>query len=101
MGAARPVLDLRDASVASSGRFEDDGAARRTCRHHFDGGTRAGVTTRRFVGVIARTCMMADALTKVVLAAGPAAGSILARDGAIAHMFSAEGGWEIVDMSCG
>ena len=47
----------------------------------------------RFVSVTAQDCIVADALTKVVMAAGAEAEPILRRYGASAYMYEAGRGW--------
>lgn len=89
-----PVLELRDASVASSSGVRDrrrhDG---RAVGPHVHG--RSGVVTgaRSFVSVVASTCMIADALTKVVLARRSRAAPLLQRFGAVAYWHNARLGW--------
>jgi thiamine biosynthesis lipoprotein len=46
--------------------------------------------------VAARTCMIADALTKVVMAQGAQAEPILRRYGASAYIYEAAGGWTTI-----
>ena len=84
-GGYLPALELCEAAVAGS-----SGAA------HVHGRTRAAARAGASVGVVAPTCMIADALTKVVLAAG-AAGSaaVLARFGAQACAFDDASGWRV------
>jgi thiamine biosynthesis lipoprotein len=80
-----PALELADAAVASS-----SGSA------HIHGRTRTAADARASVGVVAATCMIADALTKVVLAAGAAASSaVLARFGAQACVHDSAAGWRV------
>lgn len=64
-----PQLELADGAIASSAAgSRDEGAI----RAHLHGVTRAPVRGGASVAVIARHCMLADALTKVVLAADAA-----------------------------
>jgi len=70
-GDELPVLSIENASVASS-----LGTA------HVDTRTGAFCPADRFVSVVAPSCIEADALTKVVMAAGPSAAPILERYGA-------------------
>jgi len=80
-----PALELADAAVASS-----SGSA------HIHGRTRTAADARASVGVVAATCMIADALTKVVLVAGAAASSaVLARFGAQACAHDSAAGWRV------
>jgi len=80
-----PTLELADAAVAGS-----------NSAGHVHGRTRAAARAGASVGVVAPSCMLADALTKVVLAAG-AAGSaaVLARFGAQACAFDDASGWRV------
>ena len=65
--AAVPALEITDAAVATSaGPFP--GADGRALRIHVDGRTRRAVGTGRVVSVVASRCLVADALTKVVMA---------------------------------
>jgi thiamine biosynthesis lipoprotein len=80
-----PALELCDAAVAGS-----TGAA------HVHGRTRAAAHAGASVGVVAPTCMIADALTKVVLAAGvSASAAVLARFAAQACAFDTASGWQV------
>jgi thiamine biosynthesis lipoprotein len=81
------VIELRDGAAASSGGDPDAMAP------HFDGRTRRKIGAGRFVCVTAPTCMAADALTKVVLALGPAAEELLGEHLASAHDLSPDGRW--------
>jgi thiamine biosynthesis lipoprotein len=80
-----PALELCDAAVAGS-----SGAA------NVHGRTRVAVDVCTSVGVVATTCMIADALTKVVLGAGAAdSGATLARFGAQARTHHQAEGWQV------
>lgn len=86
---ALPLLELRDAAVATSaGYFAAD--RRRSALVDPIGGGALG--RRRSVSVAARRAVWADALTKVVLAAPEAAAPVLARLGARALLLDADGG---------
>jgi thiamine biosynthesis lipoprotein len=86
---AVPVLDVENGSVASSsGRRH-----RRERRPHVDPRSARSIGARRFVCVVAQRCIVADALTKVVLVLGPGSERVLRRYGAIAHVHDARGGW--------
>lgn len=61
---------------------------------HVDGVTRSGVDPMRFVSVLAEDCMVADALTKVVLILGDNALPVLSKFAATAFMFEKETGWQ-------
>ncbi len=85
---AAPVLELQDGAVASSG-----GAAGRVATAHFDGRDQRRIDPARFACVTAADGMTADALTKAVLAMGPASSPVLARHGAKAWTYGAAEGW--------
>lgn len=94
---ALPLLELTDGAVASSTGF----AARR--RHasrwigpHLHGGLRRATPVERFASVVAPRCAVADALTKVALAAGPDAAATYRRFDATAHLFSQGIGWHTI-----
>jgi thiamine biosynthesis lipoprotein len=76
---AIPVLDVEDAAVASSGRAPSCEAAKRLISPHIDPRTKSSRSDDRFATVVAPRCIEADALTKVVMAAGEAAAPVLAR----------------------
>jgi thiamine biosynthesis lipoprotein len=86
-----PLIDVRNGSVASSSGH----LARRTIAGtlhgpHADGATRKPARTDRFVCVVAQCCLIADALTKIVMARGTEARSVLHRYGAAAHFCGGE-----------
>lgn len=65
--AALPALEVADAAVATSaGRFH--GSDGRAAAIHVNGCTRRPVGARRVVTVVASRCVVADALTKVIMA---------------------------------
>ena len=85
---AVPAVRIDDAAVASSGsqmRHDEVTGAHRVSPH-IDPRTRRHCKTDRFVTVVASRCIDADALTKVVMAAGTASGAILDRYQAVAFM---------------
>lgn len=92
--AALPVVEIADGALASSSgrehlrRFGDADVG-----PHVDGTSGASVGAARFVSVAAPDCLTADALTKIVLAAGPRAEPILCHFGAIAYVYEAGAGW--------
>jgi thiamine biosynthesis lipoprotein len=93
--AARvPVVELADGSLASSTsreiRHRRSGVTRGV---HVDGTSRRATGTRSFACVVAPSCMVANALTKVALARLGSAARLLRRYGATAHVHDAEGGW--------
>ena len=64
---ASPALELADAALATSAGTVDSGGAQASAAH-VHGCTRRAVGAGRVVGVVAARCMVADALTKVVIA---------------------------------
>jgi thiamine biosynthesis lipoprotein len=90
--ACIPLVELRNDSVASSGHRSL--ASTRECAvAHIDGVGRQE-TAVRFASVLASTCSLADALTKVVMARGSAARPVLAAFAARALMREAVSGWQ-------
>jgi len=90
---AIPVVEIADGALASSSGREHQ----RPFRGGFVGPHvgRGGISVgaERFVSVAAHDCLTADALTKVVLAAGVHAEPILGHFGAIAYLYEAGAGW--------
>jgi thiamine biosynthesis lipoprotein len=89
-----PVMRLQEASLASSsGR--DLGGARRESRRgpHIHGVRRIPMGRHAFVSVVARECMLADALTKVVMALEEQSEPILVEYGATAYHETNARGW--------
>ena len=84
------IVEIADGAVASSG-----GRLGEAMAVHFDGRTRARLDAARFASVVAPRCMVADALTKVVLADPEAALSVLARHHARAYSHDAAHGWRV------
>jgi thiamine biosynthesis lipoprotein len=84
-----PVLEIENAAVASSGIS----VQRHSEGHdpHLDGRSRKPVASGRFVSVVAEQCVIADALTKVVLALEERSEAILRRYGASAHLHDVHG----------
>ena len=90
---AVPVVEIADGALASSSGREH--------QRPFHGGFvgphvgRDGISigAERFASVAAHDCLTADALTKVVLAAGMHAEPILGHFGAIAYLYEADAGW--------
>ncbi|HEY0230393.1 MAG TPA: FAD:protein FMN transferase [Dokdonella sp.] len=92
-----PIVELGDAAMASSvGRV----AARRIDGRwrgvHLDGRQRRGVAARRSVSVVAPSCLIADALTKVVLADQRCATRLLRRYDAVACLYDDARGWRML-----
>jgi thiamine biosynthesis lipoprotein len=82
------IIEIVDGALASSGGRSGEAMAA-----HFDGRTRGRVDPARFASVTAPTCMVVDALTKVVLADPEGAVQALARHGARAYSHDAARGW--------
>jgi thiamine biosynthesis lipoprotein len=93
-GESAPVLEIENASLASSHGGADarliDGRLRGP---HLDGRDRSAADAAGFVSVVAETCSVADALTKIVLARGAAAEPILRCYRATAHWRDGSGTW--------
>jgi thiamine biosynthesis lipoprotein len=83
---ALPILELADGSVASSSGDGFRGA-------HVHGRQRGPMGTQSFVSVVADRCVVADALTKVVLAQGKRSEDLLRSYGASAHLNRPGHGW--------
>ena len=60
---------------------------------HIDGVSRVALDPRRFVSVLAESCMIADALTKVVLATSDIVPGLLGHYGATALVYDQGTGW--------
>lgn len=88
-----PILELEGGSVASSGRPGRHRQRGRFRGPHVDGRRRGSVGARSFVCVVAERCVVADALTKVVLAQGTRSEAMLRRYGASAHLYRPGPGW--------
>ena len=87
------VIEIENASVASSG-----GSGIRQHRHrpagpHVDGRDRRPVGAHVFASVVAERCVVADALTKIVLALADRSEELLREYGATAYLYSAGDGW--------
>ena len=94
-GDAVPVLEIENASLASSsGRDDLREVSGLTVGPHLDGATRGSVGTQSFVSVVAQDCMIADALTKIVLTQGPSASDLLIRHNATAYFHDGATGWQ-------
>jgi thiamine biosynthesis lipoprotein len=92
---ALPVLELSDSSVASSSGL------RQRRRHrgdlvgpHVHGVSRSPAPTTRFVSVVADQCLVADALTKIVMAEGENCLGLLRKFRASAHLHDPDHGWQ-------
>jgi thiamine biosynthesis lipoprotein len=90
---AVPVVEIADGALASSSGREHQRPFRGSFVGPHVGRGGVSVGTQRFVSVAARDCLTADALTKVVLAAGIDAEPILGHFGALAYFYEAGAGW--------
>ena len=89
-----PIIELTDASLASSSGHQDrrwHNSQIHGC--HIDGRNRAPISTDRFVCVVAQQCILADALTKVVMAEGDRSASLLQQLNASAYLHDPAAGW--------
>jgi thiamine biosynthesis lipoprotein len=90
---ATPVVDLEDASLASSsGRAEAGGHT--AGGPHVDPRRDRPMGTRSFVSVVAQRCAVADALTKVAMASPARAAGVLETYGATAFLNGPDGAWK-------
>ena len=94
---ALPVVDLADAAVATSAvdaaRHRDDRCWR---SGHLNARTGRSIRAQRAVSVVAETCLIADALTKVVLADARLGERLLRRHGASACLHDRARGWRLL-----
>jgi thiamine biosynthesis lipoprotein len=89
-----PVLNIRNAAVASSsGHIAQLLYRGEMCGPHVDARRGGAVPTNHFACVVAETCLVADALTKPVLALGAESDALLRAFGALAHFHDPALGW--------
>lgn len=89
-----PVLEIENAAIASScGRETAEGETRLPGGAHIHPARRAPTGRRSFVSVVAQDCIVADALTKVVLADAAKADDVLRSYNATAFLHGSDGGW--------
>jgi FAD:protein FMN transferase len=87
------VVALDNASLASSsGRDNLHTVGNEQVGPHVNGGTHRSIGVHSFASVVAQNCMIADALTKIVLALGPRADAILKAHNATAYFH--DGRWQ-------
>ena len=92
-----PVIEIENASLASScGLLQRRHLSGLEVGPHVDGVLRCPARTDRFVSVVSRRCMVADALTKVVMVRGVEADQLLQQLGATAYMHDPGAGWQLV-----
>ena len=95
--ACHRLVELANAAIATSARERHDDDAQMPLPH-LHGVTRAAVDSAKTISVIAERCMIADALTKVVLAGDAAiARTTLAAFAARACVHDPVLGWNIMD----
>ena len=93
-----PVLELADGSVASSsGHLQRRWQSGHWCGPHVDGIRRSPAPTDRFVCVVAARCVIADALTKVVMAQGKESAAALRQFDASAYVHDPRHGWQYLE----
>lgn len=85
-----PAVRLQDGSIASSASHFVTRANRRP-GPHVHGIHRRAIGRRRFVAVIARECLVADALTKIALICGRRSGTLFRANGATAYVCDRRG----------
>jgi len=87
------VVGLVNGSLASSSGVAERRDPARFPGLHVHGAHRHRVGSRTFVCVMAQQCVIADALTKVVLGTPSRGAAILQQYGATAHVYTARSGW--------
>lgn len=93
--ASLPLLELGEGSVASStGRRHRRWNRRGRVGPHVHGAWRSPAPTDRFVCVVAERCIVADALTKIVVAEGANSTKLLKEFNASAHLHDPQQGWQ-------
>lgn len=89
-----PVVEIEDGALAcSSGREHSKPSGDGRVGPYVHGQSGRSMGADSFVAVAALDALTADALTKVVLAAGSEAEAILGQFGAIAYLYEAGAGW--------
>jgi thiamine biosynthesis lipoprotein len=87
-----PMIELSSGCIASSSRLQNQREGER--QPHVHGVVRCAAGVDRFVSVLAERCIIADALTKVAIAAGAAASDTLKAFRAQALLFDQRNGWQ-------
>ncbi len=99
---ALPVIELKEGSIASSsGHRQRRWHRGRQCGPHVDGVRRSPAATDRFVCVLAEQCVVADALTKVVMAKGADCAALLGRVGSSGYIHDPGSGWRHLGTAVG
>ncbi len=95
MKEGAPVLELMDGSVAGSlAAFREKPSGAQVSGPHVDGSRRKPAPLDRFVCVVAEQCVVADALTKVVMAMGLESAELLEQFGASAYIKDPDKEWQ-------
>jgi thiamine biosynthesis lipoprotein len=89
-----PAIDLASGSLASSSRLTTAQQTDAFRGPHIHGIHRRHIAVDEFAAVLAERCVIADALTKVALAAGPDSASVLSRFDATAFTYDPRNGWQ-------
>ncbi len=98
-GDTVPVVELENASLASSsGRDDLRMTADGPKGPHLNGASRRGAGSHSFVSVVADQCMIADGLTKIVLALGLESEAMLSHYGAVAYLQQATDPWQTIGL---
>jgi FAD:protein FMN transferase len=96
-GDTVPVLEIENGSLASSsGREQVRQFHHINVGPHLHGVERKAVGTHSFASVVAEECVIADALTKIVLARGTESEPVLRAHNATGYMHDAGGGWRVI-----
>ena len=95
-GEPTAVVELANASLASSGGPGARHDVERFPGLHIHGADRRPTRSRTFACVITDRCVLADALTKVVLGTRNRGAGLLRKYGATAHVYTTRGGWHTV-----
>lgn len=90
------VLELANGSLASSGGAGPRHDLERFPGLHVHGAHRQPMGSRTFACVMADRCVIADALTKVVLGTRSRGAALLRQYGATAHVYTTRSGWHTV-----
>jgi FAD:protein FMN transferase len=91
------VVELVNGSLASSGGgIGERHDLERFAGFHVHGAARRPMGSRTFACVMAEQCVIADALTKVVLGTRSRGAAILRQFGATAHVYTARSGWHTI-----
>jgi FAD:protein FMN transferase len=90
------IVELASGSLASSGGVGEPRDLERFPGLHAHGSHRRPTGSRTFACVMADRCLIADALTKVVLGTRSRGAALLRQYGATAHLYTTRSGWRTV-----